>query len=69
MNKQSLKINIRIEEEGNGTTLMLLHNFDDAIMSLINEREWYNFDSKERLKEHMKKADIKLRKKLKEKKA
>ena len=52
--KQEVKIKIEIHD-GTGFTLLNENNFESAILDLINEKEWYNFDSKTKLIKDLKK--------------
>lgn len=40
---------ISIEIKNNGLSILNSNSFDEAILFLINEREWHNWDSKVKL--------------------
>lgn len=54
---KTLKIKIEITSKS-GTTIINRGNFNDAIIDLINEREWDNYAKKEDFKRKLKKHKV-----------
>jgi len=64
--KNKIKISIAITDD-TGYTILNENSFEMAILDLINEKEWYNFDSKNKFMKYFKKGLHRIKKKVKKK--
>jgi hypothetical protein len=55
--KNNLKISIDIKSK-EGITTLNYKDFDSAILGLVYEREWYNYEEKSKLIEEVKKGKV-----------